>query len=75
MKIRPVVAKLFRAKARTAGQTDGHDEANGRFSQFCRNASKRISCVTQNSATNRTILHMETTLVCCTTNPEHSNTR
>jgi hypothetical protein len=23
------------------GQTDGHDEANGRFSRFCERASKR----------------------------------
>jgi len=28
MKIRPVAAQLFRAD----GQTDGHDEANSRFS-------------------------------------------
>jgi len=31
MKIRPVVAELFHAD----GQTDRHDEANSRFSQFC----------------------------------------
>jgi len=30
MKIRPVGAKLFHAD----GQTDRHDEANSRFSQF-----------------------------------------
>ena len=30
MKIRPVTAELFRA----VGRTDGHDEANSRFSQF-----------------------------------------
>ena len=31
MKILPVVADLCRAD----GQTDGHDEANSRFSQVC----------------------------------------
>ena len=31
MKICPVGAELFRAD----GQTDRHDEANSRFSQFC----------------------------------------
>jgi len=31
MKIRPVGAELFHED----GQTDGHDEANSRFSQFC----------------------------------------
>ena len=30
MKIRPVGAELFRGD----GQTDGHDEANSRFSRF-----------------------------------------
>jgi len=30
-KIRPVGAELFH----TGGRTDGHDEANSRFSQFC----------------------------------------
>jgi hypothetical protein len=34
IKIRPVGAELFHAD----GQTDGHDEANGRFSQFCERA-------------------------------------
>ena len=34
MNIRPVGAELFRADGRTDGWTDGHDEANGRFSQF-----------------------------------------
>jgi hypothetical protein len=31
MKIRPVTAELFHAD----GRTDGHGEANSRFSQFC----------------------------------------
>jgi hypothetical protein len=31
MKIRPVAVELFHAD----GQTDGHDVANSRFSQFC----------------------------------------
>ena len=35
-KIRPVAAELFHAD----GRTDGHDEANNRFSQFYENASK-----------------------------------
>ena len=34
MKIRPVVAELFHVD----GQTDRHDEANIRFSQFCKRA-------------------------------------
>jgi hypothetical protein len=31
MKIRPVVAELFRADRRTDGQPDRHDEANSHF--------------------------------------------
>jgi len=34
MKIRPMEAELFH----TDGRTDGHDEANSRFSQFCDSA-------------------------------------
>jgi hypothetical protein len=34
MKIRPLEAELFNAD----GQTDRHDEANSRFSQFCERA-------------------------------------
>jgi len=34
VKIRPVGAELFHAD----GRTDGHDEANSRFSQFCERA-------------------------------------
>jgi len=32
MKIRPVGVESFHAN----GRTDGHDEANSRFSQFCK---------------------------------------
>jgi hypothetical protein len=38
MKIRPVGAELFLAER----QTDRHDEANSRFSQFCERAFKKI---------------------------------
>ena len=34
MKIRPVGAELYHVN----GQTDGYDEANSRFSQFCERA-------------------------------------
>jgi len=34
MKISPVGVELFHADRRTDRQTDGHDESNGRFSQF-----------------------------------------
>jgi hypothetical protein len=34
MKIRTVGAELFHADGRMDGQTNGHDEANSRFSQF-----------------------------------------
>jgi len=34
MKIRPIGAELFNGD----GQTDRHDEANSRFSQFCERA-------------------------------------
>jgi hypothetical protein len=34
MKIRPLAAELLHAD----GQTDRHDEADGRFSQFCESA-------------------------------------
>jgi hypothetical protein len=36
MKIRTVGAKFH-----AGGQTDGHDEANSRVSQFCERAEKR----------------------------------
>jgi hypothetical protein len=38
MKIRPVGAELLHVDERTDGRTDGHDEANSRFSQFCERA-------------------------------------
>jgi len=31
----PLGAELFHVDGRTDGQTDRHDEANSRFSQFC----------------------------------------
>jgi len=34
MKIRPVGTEVFHADERTGGQTERHDEANSRFSQF-----------------------------------------
>ena len=39
MKIRSVGAELFDADRRTERQTDRHDEAKSRFSQFCQCAS------------------------------------
>ena len=45
MKINPVEAELFHANGRTdeqtVRQTDRHDEANSRLSQFCEHAYKR----------------------------------
>jgi len=38
MKFRPVGAELFHV----AGQTEGHDEANGGFPEFCGRASKLL---------------------------------
>jgi len=38
MKIRPVGAELFHADGQKDEQTDRHDEANRRFSQFCERA-------------------------------------
>jgi len=39
MKIRPVGAELFHADGRTDEQIDRqHDEANNRFSKFCKRA-------------------------------------
>jgi len=38
MKIRPVGAVLFHV----AGQTEGHDEADGGFSEFCGRVSKLL---------------------------------
>jgi hypothetical protein len=41
MKIRPMEAELFQAGG---GQTDRHDEANSRLSQFCERAYKANCC-------------------------------
>jgi hypothetical protein len=38
IKIRPMAAGLFRADRPTERQTDGHEEANSRFSQFFQRA-------------------------------------
>jgi hypothetical protein len=38
MKIHPVEAELYHQD----GRTDGHDEANSHFSQFCKRAKKTI---------------------------------
>jgi len=40
MKIPPVEDELSHAQRWTDGSTDGHDEANIRFSQFCEWAQK-----------------------------------
>jgi hypothetical protein len=40
MKIRPVGAELFHADRRTDGQMDRGDEADSRFSQFCKRAKQ-----------------------------------
>jgi hypothetical protein len=43
LKIHPVVAELYHADRHTAGRTDGltdgYDEANSHFSQFCKRAN------------------------------------
>ena len=41
MKMRPVGTELFHADRKTDGRTDGHDEANSRFSQFLERAQKK----------------------------------
>ena len=38
IKIHPVGDELFHEDTQTEGQTDRHDEANSRFSQFCERA-------------------------------------
>ena len=35
MKIRPMGAQMFLANRHVGGGTDGYDEADSRFSQFC----------------------------------------
>jgi hypothetical protein len=47
MKIRPVGAELFHAD----GQTDRHDEANSRFSQFCETRLKMTKSPTTHMLT------------------------
>jgi hypothetical protein len=43
MKIRPVGAVFFHADGRIHGQTDIHDEADNRFSQFCERSEKLMA--------------------------------
>ena len=43
VKIRPLGAELFHADRQTDRQTDRHDAANSRFSQFCQRAKKAFS--------------------------------
>jgi len=43
MKIHPGGAEVFHADRWVDGQTDGHDEANSYFSQFCECAKKRAA--------------------------------
>jgi hypothetical protein len=43
MIIRPVGVKLFHTDGRANRQMNIHDEANTRFSQFCKRAEKRKS--------------------------------
>jgi len=38
MKLGPVGAEFFHADRQKDVRTDGHDEANSRFSQFCERA-------------------------------------
>ena len=40
MKIPPVGSEFFLAEGRTDGHKDRHDEADKRFSQFCKHAKK-----------------------------------
>jgi len=40
MKIRPLGVELFDADGRTNKQSDRHDEAKSRFSQFCERPDK-----------------------------------
>jgi len=43
MKICPVGAKLFHVNGWMDRQTDRHDKANSRFSQFCERAWKLVA--------------------------------
>ena len=40
--IRPFGAELFHTDRRTNGRTDGHDEANSRFSKYCERAQNPL---------------------------------
>jgi hypothetical protein len=66
MKIRPAGAELFYAD----GQTDGHDEANSRFSQFCERVyKKRIS----RNSISRLLFVMGKSCIYCETATEYSD--
>jgi hypothetical protein len=55
MKIRPVGAEFFHKDDGTDGRTDGHDEANSRFSQFRERAYKALPCNTLSLTKNNTL--------------------
>jgi hypothetical protein len=42
--MRPAGAELFHADGQVEGRTEGHNEANSSFSQFCKRAYKRLEC-------------------------------
>jgi hypothetical protein len=52
----PEGAKLFYVDGQTGRQTDGHDEANGSFSQFCECAEKVL--LSKGKQTNKQTKHM-----------------
>ena len=54
MKIRPVEAELFHADRLADGQTDRHDEANSRFSQF---RETRLKIVQYNATVGQKEVH------------------
>jgi hypothetical protein len=56
IKIRPVEAELFHADKRRDGMTDGHDEANSHFSQFCERALKKPEKEKSEFKTTRSLL-------------------
>jgi len=60
VKIRPLGAEFFNA----ARRTDGHDEANSRFSHFC---EKRLK-------TSQLMLYREIIAVCSQIRTKHINT-
>jgi len=55
MQICPLEAELFHTDRRT----DGHDETNSSFSQFCESAEK-VTLNKQNKATNTATLKIDT---------------